>query len=242
MFGLLFSTVMHVAAAIDKYVRDKKSMSSPMYYDSEGRAVYMDTSRNKYINGEKVISKFDYKTGVESEVGSRTGTVYFNSRDSKAKIMREQYDNRRLYEAEKEGKLACKLWHPEYDQFLTTELSTGKIIVCLYEDIYTGECRKFYYKGGYERFISNGCFMNSKPGDMGIVITKEEYDKLYNREQTCATIPRWETCEKLKQMSEEKRLQEEKKKRIPHKPIPCNWKTNTTHSEDDNISKTKFIY
>ena len=118
--------------------------------------------------------------------------------------MRETFDIPNLKAAERYGKLACNLWYPEYDRALTTEISTGKIITCLYRDIDTGECRKFYYKGGYQRFMNNGCFSSTQPGDMGIVITREEHDKL---EISCATYSRFccpDTKYEIQKMNKEK--------------------------------------
>lgn len=204
MFGLLFSGLLHGAAAIGKYIKDKDYMSSPVYYEN-GTPVYIDSSGRKYMNGEKVETKYDYKNGGLIEVGSRSGTVYFSQVDAKAKRMHEQYDIPNLKQAERRGELACNLWYPQYDKMLTTEISTGKIISCLYRDIYTDECRKFYYKGGYQRFIENGCFRTTQPGDMGIVITREEYDKLNISGNTCAMYPCDDTYYELERISEEKR-------------------------------------
>lgn len=169
MLGLLINGIMHCAAAIDKRIKDKDLMSSPMYYQN-GLPVYMDSSRNKYINGEKVVTEYDYQNKKLIEVGEKSRTVYFDPELETKKRMDGQSEKYKQ-EAIKNGELAYMRYNYVRKKYLTCEISTDKFITEL-EGRRDGSYWKYYLTDKSE-------FYGSKSdGDEGIEITQEEYDGL----------------------------------------------------------------
>ena len=170
MFGLLFSVIMNGLAVIDKYRKDRYYMSSPVYYQ-DGIPVYMDSSCNKYINGEKVINKYDYQNNKLIEVGTRSGKVYFDPELETKKRM-DARSEKYKQEAIEKGMMAYMRYDHNRKKSLTCEISTDKFIAQLKgkED---GTYWKYYLPDS-ETII----FTRPAEGDKGVQITQEEYDKL----------------------------------------------------------------
>lgn len=170
MLGLLLKLGLHGAAAIDKFVKDRDYLSSPAFYDQEGRAVYIDSSGNHYINGEKVITEYDYKNKKLIEVGQRTRTVY-NDPEEKARQRMVDWSERYKQESIEKGNLAYRKYNFEMKCFLTCEISTDRYISQL-KGKKDGTYLKFYLPCNAKNKT------DVEEGDIGVQITQEEYDKL----------------------------------------------------------------
>lgn len=197
MLGLLINGLIWGAATISEGIENAQAMSKPSYYLDDGTPVYRDRKCQEYINGEKVVPKITKNVYGElniQSVGERTGRVYFDPYLAELK-REEKYDLEYLEESRKSGELAYLKYHPVYKRRATTEISTGKVIACLYEDRVLNEYRKFYLTGTPSNLY------NTAPGDLGIVITKEEYDKLNIMFGSHRKIPEYKTLEELERLS-----------------------------------------
>lgn len=129
-------------------------------------------------------------------MGRISGKIYHNSRDDE--IEREsKWDLRNLEISKEYGNLAYMKYDPTYKQSLTTEISTSRVIAALWED-YDGNYRKFYLKGHPYRPDE------SDPDDLGIIITKEEYEKLNIIGGTHSKVPTLKVLLKFHKEAEEK--------------------------------------
>lgn len=71
-------------------------------------------------------------------VGLKTGKVYEDQLAEKYAFHKAEEDES-LKHAKKVGYLSYEKYYPQYNKSYTTEISTGKIISCLWE--YQTECR-----------------------------------------------------------------------------------------------------
>lgn len=173
-FGTLLLCGLLGISKIKDIIDNKDAMSTPINHLEDGTPVYMNNKLDTYINGEKVVTKYAYDINGDiylQRVGERSGRVYNDPVQNELK-REEKYDREYLEQAKRLGLLAYEKYSPKYKRRLTTEISTGKVIVALYKGIHPGEYRKFY--------LNENCrsYNESAPGDMGILISKEEYDKL----------------------------------------------------------------
>lgn len=148
--------------------------------DKDGNVHYMDRLCNDYINGERVqrVETTD-ANGVTlySTVGVSSHKIYDTSygRGTQQLFEMSERDKR---DNIKRGKLAYMQYNPYFGRQVTTEIATGRTITCLFENISKdgkNEYRKWYYnsirQGKYD-------YNTTLDGDYGIIITKEEYEKL----------------------------------------------------------------
>jgi len=147
-------------------------MSKPTQYLNDGTPVYRDRVGDSYINGEKTYQDWYADENNHSHwvvVGEKTKKVYYDTYDRRCEIDRE-WDERYIKMAQKYGNTSYLGQHPQFNQRVTTEMSTGKIIAALYgrED---GTYWKYYLKPGATIPIEYD-------EDAGIQITQEEFDKL----------------------------------------------------------------
>ena len=180
MLGLVIGGLIFGGAAIGHAIKNADMKSSPYRYTDDGKPVYLDYECNEWINGEKVIPTYDYKNQKLVYAGAKTGTVYFDPQQAKAERMRKTFDEPNLKKSIERGELVYNRWYPEYEKVLTTEISTGKIIIKIGWDWKTGMCKKYYYTGGYKKLHSTACFICPQENNKGVIISKEEYDKLYD--------------------------------------------------------------
>lgn len=182
MLGLLiFSGVVCISGIC--CLKDNIEMkNSTRHYDSNGNLVYYDRKCRKYINGEKVHSctetdQYGHSHGLT--VGDVTGTVYEDNYD-RCRHPRRWLSEQSKKRAIERGALAYPNFNdPRFDKEVLTELSTGKVITCLYE--YTNpttgkkEYRKWYLTDALYREWGKSAYCHTGKGDYGILITKEEY-------------------------------------------------------------------
>lgn len=176
MFGLLAFGALMATVGIGKAVENQKMKKYTYEIDDKGRPMWLDRECNRYINGEKVISKVNYQTGKVYYAGQRSGTVYYDPETERIK-KQEERNRKRREEAIKSGRLAYKYEDRNLPfmgcvKAVTKEISTGKCIAALEYIPYKKEFKKYY-------LAPNPTYPFQKiDGDEGIVITKEEYMKI----------------------------------------------------------------
>lgn len=175
-------------AAYDNY--DMKKVSRRV--DENGNVHYADRLCNEYINGEKVkrVETTD-RNGVKlySTVGVNSSKVYNTSYGRGTQQLLE-YSERDKQENLKYGKNVYSQYNPYFGKIVTTEISSGRTITCLF----SGKNRKTgkeFYRVWYFRPECQGKNDYNKTinGDMGIEITKEEFNKLKFGSLTCTCMP-----------------------------------------------------
>ena len=153
--------------------------------DEKGNVWCMGRKGEDYVNGEKVISavKFDeYGNTHDLKVGKNSGKVYYDSYDIRQRKFAED-DERERQLSLSQGYTAYRKWNPQFRKPVTTEMSTGKVIACLYK--YGDVCRKFYVKPNAAYYEYN----KLQAGDHGIPITEDEYKKLNIRYGSHSNVP-----------------------------------------------------
>lgn len=175
-------------AAYDNY--DMKKYTS--HYDNKGNLHYMDSHCNDYINGEKVmnISKED-ANGINHNyiIGVKSHKVYDKSlgRGTIRLLEMSEHDKQTSIE---NGFNAYNQFNPYFHEFVTTEISSGRTITCLFSGK-NSKTGKMFYRKWYFRPECQGKldYNRTVKGDMGIEITKEEYDKLNSCLNKCTCMP-----------------------------------------------------
>lgn len=134
---LLAGVAVYAVCGIGRTIRNEDFKRYTRKYDEQGRLRYMDCAGNEYINGEKLIDRYDRITNSMMRVGQRTGTIY----DSEELRVMER--NRKSRErAIANGDLAYAHWDSKRKHNLTVEISTGKVIAHLNE--FNNKCFKQY--------------------------------------------------------------------------------------------------
>lgn len=148
-----------------------KEGDDTVWYDRKGREIR---------NGEYTtyrIKEDKYGNIGGQVVGSKTGKVYSDSLADRYAFYKAEEDEE-AKKAKKNGNLAYNKYYPQYNKAYTTEISTGKIISCLweYQTEYKGPShyRKFYFDSATMKVP-----MGTAPGDMGIEISLHEYIYLH---------------------------------------------------------------
>lgn len=177
--GLLLGLGVKLGANVAYGISDMKCRSTPCGTTQNGEPYYMGRDGKRYTtNGERMI----LQTAIDARgnrynrtVGERTGKVYFD----REKTFQDQADSeneRSRKEAIEKGQLAYEYRDRSLpfplQQKVTKEISTGKYIARIEYDRFKKEFRKYYLK-------PNANFpFEVADGDKGIVITKEEFEKL----------------------------------------------------------------
>ena len=173
--GLFIWAALSAAVGIGKAVENKQMKDFSYKIDDQGRETWLDRDCNRYINGEKVVSKWVKRPDGSiklQQVGQRSGKVYFDPDDATRKRMDERSEGYKR-EAIKEGKLAYMRYDHVRKRQITCEISTGKFIAYL-----EGKEDGTYYKY-YLQPSQDFCHCHCKPeGVAGVPITREEFDKL----------------------------------------------------------------
>lgn len=181
MIGLLLSLGLLGGAAAkvayDNY--DMKKYTSR--YDEKGNLHYMDANCHEYINGERVIttSKED-ANGIKHEyvIGANSNKVYEKSLGRGTQRLLEMSENDKKTSIEL-GFNAYSQYNPYFGRFVATEISTGRTITCLFDvELKDGRSmyRKWYFRPECQGKLD---YYKTVEGDMGIEITKEEFNKLF---------------------------------------------------------------
>ena len=193
MFGGLLAFLGIYAGSAAKAAKDNYEMKNyTRTVDKNGNVHYMDRLCNDYINGERVkrVETTD-RNGVKlySTVGVNSSKVYDTSygRGTQQLFAMSEHDKQ---ENLKYGKNVYSQYNPYFGKTVTTEISTGRTITCLFSGKNSKTGKEFYRvwyfcpecqgKLDYNRTVD---------GDMGIEITKEEFNKLKFGALTCTCMP-----------------------------------------------------
>lgn len=172
LLSLIFGAVLG-GSAISAARENARLMSKPYKHLEDGTPVYMDRHCNEYINGEKVVIKYNYDLNRTQKVGERTGKVYFDEEVAKRKHL-ESLDNIRKENEQSRGKLAYMKYDPVRKKEITCEISTGKYICEL-----RGKKDGTYYKYYLDPRQDNAYIQTRyDKNDPGVPITREEFDRL----------------------------------------------------------------
>ena len=160
--------------------------------DENGNVHYMDRLCNDYINGERVkrVETTD-RNGVKlySTVGVNSSKVYDTSygRGTQQLFEISEHDKQ---ENLKYGKNVYSQYNPYFGKTVTTEISSDRTITCLFSGK-NSKTGKEFYRVWYFRPECQGKldYNTTVDGDMGIEITKEEFNKLNFGALTCTCMP-----------------------------------------------------
>ena len=175
-------------AAYDNYDMKKTTRT----VDENGNVHYMDRLCNDYINGERVkrVETTD-RNGVKlySTVGVNNSKVYDTSYGRGTQQLLE-YSERDKQDNIKRGYNVYEQYNPYFGKIVTAEISSGRTITCLFsgKNSKTGKefYRVWYFRPEYQGKLD---YNKTVEGDMGIEITKEEYNKLKFGSLKCTCMP-----------------------------------------------------
>lgn len=188
LLALGFLGIAGAKAAYDNY--DMKKYTS--HYDDKGRLHYLDNESKEYINGEKVVTlNRPDANGVNHicTVGVKSQKIYDESlgRGTMQLLEFSEHDKQQNL---KYGKNVYDQYNPYFGKTVTTEISSGRTITCLFNGK-NSKTGKEFYRVWYFRPECQGKndYNKTVDGDMGVEITKEEFDKLNFGALTCTCMP-----------------------------------------------------
>lgn len=193
MFGGLLAFLGIYAGSAAKAAYDNHEMKKiTRTVDEKGNVHYADRLCNEYINGERVkrVETTD-RNGVKlySTVGVNSSKVYDTSygRGTQQLFAMSEHDKQ---ENLKYGKNVYSQYNPYFGKTVTTEISSGRTITCLFNGK-NSKTGKEFYRVWYFRPECQGKldYNTTVDGDMGIEITKEEFNKLNFGVLTCTCMP-----------------------------------------------------
>lgn len=172
-------------------IENEQSKNETMRIDENGNRVCYDRVGHELYNGEKTYqhTRYDrYGNRHTYTVGVNSKKIYADSFDRRvAKMRKFEEENKKV--ALRYGKLAYNKFDPRFNRLVTTEMSTGKVIACLFKSILndgTTEYRKFYCNNPNPNSLD---YDKTAIGDEGIIITEEEYEKLKTVGGTYSILP-----------------------------------------------------
>lgn len=178
--GLLLFGGTLLCSAVKCGLENIDMMSKPHHHLDDGTPVYLDRKCQEWANGEKIMPVYDYKNQKLVYAGQRSGKVYVDPEEIKRKRMLAWDEEDKQLQISW-GKAAYLKYEPRHNRRLTCEISTGKYIAKLVGKPRCGWKRDGLDYEGYRKFyldLNANSAMNSMPGDQGIPITMEEFDKL----------------------------------------------------------------
>lgn len=193
MFGGLLAFLGIYAGSAAKAAKDNYDMKKiTRTVDEKGNVHYADRLCNDYINGERVkrVETTD-RNGVKlySTVGVNSSRVYDTSygRGTQQLFEMSEYDKQQNL---KYGKNVYDQYNPYFEKTVTTEISSGRTITCLFSGK-NSKTGKEFFRVWYFRPECQGKndYNKTVDGDMGIAITKEEFNKLNFGALTCTCMP-----------------------------------------------------
>lgn len=193
IFGGLLAFLGIYAGSAAKAAKDNYDMKkTTRTVDKDGNIHYMDRLCNDYINSERVkrVETTD-RNGVKlySTVGVNSSKVYDTSygRGTQQLFEMSEHDKQ---ENLKYGKNVYSQYNPYFGKTVTTEISSGRTITCLFSGK-NSKTGKEFYRVWYFRPECQGKldYNTTVDGDMGIEITKEEFNKLNFGALTCTCMP-----------------------------------------------------
>lgn len=158
--------------------------------DEQGRPTWLNRKAERYINGEKVVYKYDYKNDKLIQVGEVTGRVYYDP--ELIQRQRElEWDEQEKKRAIKHGDLTYLSYVSKFKTKLSRELSTEKFIAEIRKEQVGDGWRYYKYyinpesmpRGSDNRYRDSYTMslypLNERvPGSLGVEITEEEYERL----------------------------------------------------------------
>lgn len=193
MFGGLLAFLGIYAGSAAKAAYDNYDMKkTTRRVDENGNVHYMDRLCNDYINGERVkrVETTD-KNGVKlySTVGVNSSKVYDTSYGRGTQQLFEMSE-REKQDNIKRGYNVYRQYNPYFGKIVTTEISSGRTITCLFSGK-NSKTGKEFYRVWYFRPECQGKldYDTTVEGDMGTEITEEEFNKLNFGCLKCRTMP-----------------------------------------------------
>lgn len=189
--GTLIFALMLGGSAVKCGIDNVKAKNCSYTHDEQGRATWINRKGETYINGEKVVPKYDYQNDKLLQVGSKSGKVYYDPDEVTLRRARYWDEEAKRNELSMGNKAYLK-YVPEFEKRMTCEIETEKFIAQL-SKCYMKDGSYKYYKYYLDidaiKPKNPNKFMpytmepthpiNMKmPGDEGIEITEEEYRKL----------------------------------------------------------------
>lgn len=174
MLGI--GTFILLGGAVKNGIENHEMMKKPHHFLDDGTPVYLDRLGSEYINGEKVVPRFNYDLQRLQQVGEISGRVYFDQFALHQKRMHERSEENKA-RAIADGDLAYSKYDEYKDKFITCEISTGMYIGKLDVEL-DGTCWKYYLypdRTITSRFDMRATtILNSEINKKGIKISEEE--------------------------------------------------------------------
>lgn len=189
MLGLLISLGIFGGAAIKAGIDNASMMSYTTKKDENGNVHYLDRKCNEYINGEKITWKgYTDSQGIyhRTQVGVNSGKVYTDNLSSSEQLKKQFAEEEERW-AREHNRAIVQRYNPRFKRQVTTEISTGKVIACVFDYKYNGKMhyRKFYVKPDAKEWEYN----KIAKGDFGIEISKDEWDRMNTRLGSHSQVP-----------------------------------------------------
>lgn len=168
--GALIFGVALIGSAIKCGLENTDMKSKPHSYMDDGTPVYIDRKCRTYINGEQVVPTYDYNEHRTVFTGKNSKRVYYDPEVAQRKRLDSRSeDSKRMFK--ELGYLAYMRYDHDRQKDITCEIATDKYIAEL-EGREDGTYYKYYLS-------PNSKYVGQRtPGDPGVRITREEYDKL----------------------------------------------------------------
>lgn len=184
--GILLYGLLQAIGAVGYAVDDAQSKRNSVYVNERGQTVCYGRKGQQYINGEPTYTWSEqdkYGNTHNLTIGRNSGKVYHDSYDDKAREWNAETE-RHKREAVERNKASYDMFDPRFEKYVKIETSTGKRISCLYKgtnpETHKPEYRKFYWSEElFDRYGKYRSYNMTQEGDMGILISKEEYLSLY---------------------------------------------------------------
>ena len=210
MFGILMSLGIKAASSIGCWYENELSKKQTAHRDRNGNIVSYGSGSATYVNGEKVYTysqKDKYGHIHILTIGCNSGKVYDDSYDhpeaDRGRNPLRWMSAKAKERAIEDGKLAYyDSDDPRFTGSVLREISTGKIITCLFKYKVKGETveryRKWYLTDKVYKEWGCASAREIEEGDIGIEITREEYWKLGgDSAYPCSHIPDLDIVKKL---------------------------------------------
>ena len=180
--GLLIYGAMQLVGGVGRTVEDVQAKKESFHLDEKGNSVCFGRTGQQYINGEETYNRTitdQYGNSHFQLVGRNTGKIYNDTYDKKKVGLNEETKRNYDYAIEHKRLAYEDLSDPRFNTSVLKEISTGKIITCLYKRKNPKTCkmeyRKWYLTDSLYREYGKSAYNKTEKGDLGILITKEEY-------------------------------------------------------------------
>lgn len=176
---------MKAICGIGRTVENEKSKRDTAKLTPEGNVMSIGRTGQVYINGEQTYEWTEtdkYGRSHNLTIGCNSGKVYSDSYDRWTQRMIEETERNKEY-AINHGRCGyADLTDTRFEEPVLRELSTGKIITCIYQgsnwQTHEKEWRKWYLTDACYQKYGRQAYNHTEDGDMGIPISKKEYYNL----------------------------------------------------------------